>query len=126
MPIDILFRSLAKVQGSRAIGVVLSGNASDGSLGVRAIKAECGITFAQDESSARLGGMPRNAVATGAIDYVLAPADTARELGAIARHPFLLPSRSDDARTETLPHGDGDLRRIFALLQAHTKVDFSR
>src|ERR1041385_8062747 len=59
LPIDIFFRSLAQVQGSRAIGVVLSGNASDGSLGLRAIKAECGITFAQDEATAKFGGMPR-------------------------------------------------------------------
>lgn len=73
LPIDIFFLSLARVQGSRAVGVVLSGNASDGSAGVRAIKAECGITFAQDETTARFGGMPRNAVATGAIDYVLSP-----------------------------------------------------
>ena len=56
LPIDIFFRSLASVQGSRAIGVVLSGNASDGSIGVRAIKAECGITFAQNEVTARFGG----------------------------------------------------------------------
>ena len=54
LPVDILFRSLAEVPGSRAIGVVLSGNASDGSLGLRAIKAECGITFAQDESDSQV------------------------------------------------------------------------
>lgn len=126
LPIDIFFRSLAAVQGSRAIGVVLSGNASDGSVGVRAIKAECGITFAQSETTAGFGGMPRNAVATGAIDYVLSPADIARELAALARHPFLIPSEQGDARSETLPEGDGSLRRIFALLQNTTKVDFSR
>src|SRR5947209_13641817 len=90
LPIDIFFRSLAEVQGSRAIGVVLSGNASDGSLGVRAIKAECGMTFAQDEATARFGGMPRNAVATGAIDYVLPPAEIGRELGRIGRHRFMV------------------------------------
>src|SRR5437763_17105695 len=66
LPIDIFFRSLAAVQGSRAIGVVLSGNASDGSVGVRDIKAECGITFAQNEATAHFGGMPRSAAATGA------------------------------------------------------------
>jgi two-component system CheB/CheR fusion protein len=126
LPIDIFFRSLAAVQGSRAIGVVLSGNASDGSMGVRAIKAECGITFAQSEETARFGGMPRNAVSTGAIDYILGPAEIGRELSAIARHPFLIPSRDGDSRSETLPDGDGELRRIFALLYGATKVDFSR
>ncbi len=126
LPIDIFFRSLAAVQGSRAIGVVLSGNASDGSVGVRDIKAECGITFAQNEATARFGGMPRNAVATGAVDYVLNPADIARELTAIARHPFLIPSQPGNSHSEILPEGDGSLRRIFALLHSATKVDFSR
>ena len=126
LPIDLFFRSLANVQGSRAIGVVLSGNASDGSLGVRAIKAECGITFAQSEASARFGGMPRNAVSTGAVDYVLSPVEIARELGGLATHPFLIPSRPGDAFSETLPEGDGELRRVLALLHSATKVDFSQ
>lgn len=126
LPIDIFFRSLAKVQGSRAIGVVLSGNASDGSLGIRAIKSECGITFAQDEVTARFGGMPRNAVATGAIDYVLPPDEIGRELGVLGRHPYLIPSQPGDAQSETLPQGKSELKRIFALLHAGTKVDFSR
>ncbi|MGC2659382.1 MAG: chemotaxis protein CheB [Bryobacteraceae bacterium] len=126
LPIDIFFRSLALVQGSRAIGVVLSGNASDGSMGVRAIKEECGITFAQDERTARFGGMPRNAIATGAVDYILPPAQIARELASIATHPFLLPSHPGDSHSETLPEGDGELSRIFALLFSATKVDFSR
>lgn len=126
LPIDIFFRSLAKVQGSRAIGVVLSGNASDGSVGVRAIKAECGITFAQSEATARFGGMPRNAMATGAIDYVLAPDEIAREFATLAAHPFLIPSRAGDSRSEALPEGEGEMRRILALLYSATKVDFSR
>src|SRR3954453_20988137 len=126
LPIDIFFRSLARVQGSRAIGVVLSGNASDGSFGVRAIKSECGITFAQAEGSARFGGMPRNAISTGAVDYVLAPADIARELAGISDHPFLIPQHPGDAASESLPDGVGELRQIFAFLFGATKVDFSR
>src|SRR5438270_74255 len=126
LPIDIFFRSLAEVQGSRAIGIVLSGNASDGSVGVRAIKAECGITFAQNEATARFGGMPRNAVATGAVDYVLSPTEIAHELAGIAKHPFLIPSQPGNSHSETLPDGDSSLRRIFALLHNTSKVDFSR
>ena len=125
MPIDIFFRSLAKVQGSRAIGVVLSGNASDGSLGVRAIKAECGLTFAQDQATAHFSGMPRNAVSTGSIDFVLAPQEIGRELGQLAQNPFLIARQPGQADTETLPEGDGDLRRLLALLHAVTKVDFT-
>lgn len=126
LPIDIFFRSLAEVQGSRAIGVVLSGNASDGSLGVRAIKAECGITFAQDEATARFSGMPHNAIATGAIDYVLAPADIGRELARLGDHRFMVAPQPGVAESETLPEGDGDLKRILNLLQASTKVDFTQ
>ena len=126
LPIDIFFRSLANVQGSRAIGVVLSGNASDGSLGVRAIKAECGLTFAQDESTARFSGMPRNAIATGAIDFILTPADIGRELGRLGNHRFMIASEPGIAASETLPQGDADLKRILALLRASTKVDFSQ
>ena len=125
LPIDTFFSSLAHVQGGRAVGVVLSGTASDGSVGVRAIKAECGLTFAQEESTARFGGMPRNAAATGAIDYVLSPAGIGRELGLLKDHPYLIPARPGEAGSETLPHGDGDLKRVFTLLFAATTVDFS-
>jgi two-component system CheB/CheR fusion protein len=126
LPIDIFFRSLARVQGSRAIGVVLSGNASDGSLGVRAIKAECGITFAQDESTARFGGMPRNAIATGAIDYVLPPAEIGRELGRLGQHRFMIAAQPGLAQSEILPEGDSDLRRVLGQLRTATKVDFTQ
>jgi two-component system CheB/CheR fusion protein len=125
LPIDILFRSLAKVQGSRAIGVVLSGNASDGSIGMRAIKAECGLTFAQDAATARFGGMPRNAIATGAVDYVMSPTEIGAELGRIKDHTYLIPAQPGQSTSETLPEGPDELKRIFALLQAATKVDFS-
>ncbi len=125
LPIDIFFRSLAEVQGSRAIGVVLSGNASDGSAGLRAIKSQCGLTFAQDESTARFSGMPRSAVASGAVDYVLPPADIARELVELGRHPYLVPARPGVAETETLPEGETEMKRIYALLAAATKVNFS-
>ena len=126
LPIDIFFRSLATVQGSRAIGVVLSGNASDGSVGVRAIKAECGITFAQDEHTARFGGMPRNAISTGAIDYVLPPAEIGRELARLGHHRFMITAEPGVAQSEALPEGDGDLKRILAMIQVATKVDFTQ
>ena len=125
LPIDAFFESLARVQRSRAIGVVLSGNASDGSQGVKAIKQECGLTFAQAEGTAQHVGMPRNAIATGAIDYVLSPAEIARELSNVGHHPFLRPSPPDQADMEVLPQGDGELRKIFSLLQIAAKVDFT-
>src|SRR5204863_9637109 len=89
MQMDQFFRPIARRCESGAIGVVLSVTASDGALGIEAIKAEGGITFAQDEITARHHGMPRAAVRTGAVDYVLAPAEIARELARIARHPHV-------------------------------------
>ncbi len=124
LPVDAFFTSLARVQGSRAIGVILSGNASDGSQGVKAIKEDCGLTFAQDEASAQHIGMPRNAIATGAIDYVLPPADIARELGRLSRHPYIRP-QSEQQQAEILPQGDGELAKIFKVLRNRTRVDFS-
>ena len=70
--VDCFLRSLAAERGSHAIGVVLSGTASDGTEGLRAIKAENGITLAQDPASAKFGGMPRSAVDAGVVDAALA------------------------------------------------------
>src|SRR5437879_2816814 len=89
MPIDGFLRSLAENRGNGAIGVILSGSGSDGALGLEAIKSEGGITFAQDEKSAQFADMPRNAVATGCVDFVLAPEEIARKLARIGRHPYL-------------------------------------
>ncbi len=75
-PIDVFFESLALDHGERAIGVVLSGTASDGTLGLEAIKVEGGITFAQD-SSAKYDSMPRSAVSAGCVDLVLSPEEIA-------------------------------------------------
>jgi two-component system CheB/CheR fusion protein len=77
--IDQFLRSLADDQGHRAIGVILSGSATDGTVGLEAIKAEGGITFAQDDT-AQHRSMPRNAVAAGCVDFVLAPAEIAQEI----------------------------------------------
>ena len=84
--IDYFFESLAQDQRERAIGVILSGTATDGTLGLEAIKAEGGITFAQDDS-AKYDSMPRSAVAAGCVDFVLTPQDIAKELARIAKHP---------------------------------------
>ena len=81
MPIDHFFHSLAEDQKNNAIGVILSGTASDGALGLKAIKAEGGITFAQDEKSAKYGGMPHSAVAAGAVRFNSAPGGDRKGVG---------------------------------------------
>ena len=89
MPVDGFLKSLAKECGRRAIGVILSGTATDGVEGIKAIRAEGGITFAQDEKSAKYDGMPRAAVATGCVDFVATPRTIAKELAQVSRHPYI-------------------------------------
>ncbi len=124
MPVDYLFRSLAQDQGSHSIGVVLSGTGSDGSEGLRAIKAEGGVTFAQDQESAKYAGMPHAAVATGQVDFVLSPPEIARELGRIIRHPHVC--RPAVASEESPLGAPEALQKIFVLLRQAKEVDFSQ
>src|SRR5262249_46514582 len=88
MPIDHLFRSLAEVQKSRAVGVVLSGEGTDGTLGLQSIKAEGGITYAQDEKSAQHYTMPRSAMVNGSVDHVLPPEKIAEALLRLVGHSY--------------------------------------
>ena len=73
LPIDAFFRSLAEDQGSNAIGVILSGTGSDGTLGLKAIKDAGGLVIAQDLASAEFDGMPRSAMGTGLVDVCAGP-----------------------------------------------------
>jgi two-component system CheB/CheR fusion protein len=124
LAIDYFMRSLAEDHGSKAIGVILSGTASDGVMGLKAIKAEGGITFSQDEQSAKYDGMPHSAIVAGCVDFVLPPQNIATELMRIARHPFVAHAKTAEP-SETLPGGEGVLNKIFILLRRHTGVDFA-
>jgi two-component system CheB/CheR fusion protein len=124
MPIDNFLRSLAERIGQRAIGVVLSGTASDGTEGCRAIKTAGGITFAQNEESAKYDGMPRSAVDAGVIDFILTPKDIARELGGISQHPYVTRVLSD-GKDEFRGMVGADLDALFGLLRDSTGVDFT-
>lgn len=116
-PIDVFFESLALDHAERAIGVVLSGTASDGTLGLEAIKVAGGITFAQD-SSAKYDSMPRSAVAAGCVDLVLSPEEIALEIARIAKHPYVSgqPLTFSDRTSEDLEnataHQDNDTPAI--------------
>ena len=119
MAVDAFLISLSEYLGGKAIAVILSGIASDGSVGVKAIKAEGGVVFAQDEESAAQSGMPHSAAETGAVDFILSPEKIAAELARMAIHPVLKGEaalEADDAAT---------LARIFTLLRRATGVDFS-
>src|SRR2546421_2016142 len=123
-PIDTFFRSLAEHAQQRAIGVILSGTATDGAVGMREIKAVGGITIAQDPASAKYDGMPRAAIATGAVDLVLPPREIALELHRISHHP-LVRTISVKRPGDELEVSEEHLSRIFAMLRNATTVDFT-
>jgi two-component system CheB/CheR fusion protein len=120
LPIDFFMRALAEDLGAAAIGVILSGNASDGTEGLRAIKAANGITFAQEPRSAKFGGMPHSAVDAGVVDYCLPIPKLALELARLGPHPFL---RGDARRTE---HDPATLRKVMDVVRSGTGVDFAQ
>jgi two-component system, chemotaxis family, CheB/CheR fusion protein len=123
MTIDRFMRSLAEEQGNRAIGVILSGSGTDGTLGMAEIQAQGGVTFAQDES-AKYDGMPRSAVAAGCVDYALPLSGIARELARIACHPYVARAHAAEG-AEIVKAETGGLGTIFQVLHKTTGVDFA-
>ena len=122
LPIDFFFRSLAQDQHELAICIVLSGTGSDGTMGLRAIKGEGGMAMAQTPESTEYDGMPRSAINTGLVDYVLPAADMPAQLMAYAVHAFDRPPRP---ATIPEPKTESDLKKVFVLLRAKTGHDFS-
>lgn len=123
MSIDRFMRSLAEERGNRAIGVILSGSGTDGTLGMAEIQAQGGVTFAQDES-AKYNGMPRSAIAAGRVDHTLPVSGIARELTRIARHPYVARAHAAEG-AEIVKAGNGGLSAIFQILNRATGVDFT-
>ncbi len=119
LPVDFFLRELAAERGSRAIGVVLSGTASDGTEGLRAIKEASGITFAQEPTSAKFNGMPRSAVEAGVVDFCLPIPELAPELLRLSQHPYIVAPESPPPG-----HDAALLQQIFSLVQDATHVDF--
>jgi len=124
MSVDHFMRSLAEQKGNRAIGVILSGSGSDGTLGMAEIQAHGGVTFAQDDVTAKYDGMPRSAVQAGCVDYVLPPKGIAKELARIARHPYVARNGLSGA-AEAAPAPRRGLNTIFHVLRRATGVDFT-
>ena len=123
LPIDFFFRSLAQDQRERAICIVLSGTGSDGTLGVRAIKGEGGMVMAQTPDTTEFDGMPRSAIATGLVDFVLPPSEMPDQLIAYTSRAF---GKAPRAVREPLPRDEDSLKKIFILLRARTGHDFSQ
>lgn len=124
LPIDIFLRSLAEDRKGAAIGVILSGTGSDGVLGLKAIKSEGGITFAQDSESAKYAAMPENAIMAGAVDFVLSPRKIASELVKLAH--FAARPVSPGEETVSPEDKEKPFKEIIALLRGSTGIDFSK
>ena len=122
-PINDFMVSLASERKTKAIGIVMSGTGNDGTEGLKAIKAEGGITFAQDPGTAQYPDMPKNAIALEIPDYVLSPEQTAEELVRMAGQPQLIcfenKKGSEQVRVET------DLKKIIMMLKTSFCVDFT-
>lgn len=122
LPIDIFFRSLAEDQGETAIGIVLSGTGSDGTNGIRAIKESGGMIMAQDEFSAQFDGMPKSAIFTGLVDYVL----PAEEMGIklieyISRRSKFVVDKSEIFENKS----DDAINKIFTLMRNIIGLDLT-
>ncbi|MBN1930299.1 MAG: PAS domain-containing protein [Desulfobacterales bacterium] len=122
MPIDFFFRSLSEDQGENAIGIILSGTASDGTLGIKAIKGEGGMVMVQQPETAKYDGMPKSAIATGLVDFILPVEKLPETLIHYAHHPSLL-SLNKIKLTE--PSIKNEMQKIFALIRSATGHDFS-
>src|SRR5208337_2240393 len=116
MPIDLFLKSLAEDRQSAAIGVILSGTGSDGTLGIEEIKAAGGFTFAQDESSAKFSGMPQSAARSGCIDLVLPPDQIARELARIGQQSYVAPDQAAQAGAGLSAEDDVHFKKILEIL----------
>ena len=120
-PIDFFFRQLAADQKEKAIGIILSGMGSDGTLGLRAIKEQLGMAMVQDPASAKYDGMPRSAIGTGMADYVA----SAQELPAkLIQYTSHLPAIAEK-RVSVEEEPSSGLEKVFVLLRAHGGNDFS-
>ena len=134
LAVNFFMRSLAESHGIRAIGIVFSGTGADGTLGLENIKAEGGITFAQEPSTARYDGMPRSAIDNGCVDFVLPPKGIASEIERIRRHPYLLANAEtkadrDKAFEDSMPpqlDPEKDLIAVVDQLRKSSGVDFSQ
>ncbi len=122
MPIDVFFASLAEVHQGQAIGVVLSGTATDGTLGLKAIKEHGGFTFAQDQQSAAFDGMPQSAIDAEVVDFILAPEGIPLQLAKLFETQGN--GVTDDGEAVKIAREDA-FRQLLILVRARKGADFT-
>ncbi len=121
MPIDHFFRSLAEDRQERAICIVLSGTGADGTLGIRAVKEFGGMVMAQEPETAGYDGMPRSAIATGMVDFVLPVESMPTELVKYLNHFYVNGSQDKGAAEDKVPNY---LQSVLSLLRTRADFDF--
>jgi two-component system CheB/CheR fusion protein len=132
MSIDIFFRHLAEDQDGKAVGIILSGMGSDGTLGIRALKEHAGMAMAQEPTSAMFGDMPRSAIATGLVDFVALPDDLPQLLSSYvnASSKISQANISQIAQPQVsvppTPVVEGNLAKVFVIIRSRTGQDFSQ
>jgi chemotaxis methyl-accepting protein methylase len=119
LPIDFFLRSLAQDQQEHAVGVILSGMGSDGTLGARAVKEQAGVVMVQDPATAKFESMPRSVIDAGLADIVV-PVDElpGRIMAYLQRTPLVARPESAEQKTQSA------LEKVVILLRAHTGNDF--
>jgi two-component system CheB/CheR fusion protein len=121
LPIDSFLRTLARDEAERAICIILSGTGSDGTLGLKEIKAAGGMVMVQQEDQAKYDSMPRSAIETGMVDFILPVEKMGEQLGQYLRHPYLEPREGRQPEEKI----EGQLEKIFLLIHTQTGHDFS-
>lgn len=118
--IDFFLRSLARDQGERAIGIVLSGTGSHGTLGIREIKLSGGMAIAQEPDTAEYDQMPLSAIRTGLMDYVLPPEQMPAAMVNYIEQPYL----STGMEMDTVKKSSDLINQILVILKSRVKYDF--
>lgn len=131
LPIDTFLKSLAIDQKQNAICIILSGTGSDGTLGIKEIKSTLGMVMAQDEKTAKYMGMPKSAMDTGLVDYILSPKKMPQKLIQYVKHPIYKRNKEvslikGNKEASLIKEKEPNtLQQIMVLLKSHTGHDFS-
>ena len=121
MPIDYFFRSLAEDQQEKAICIIFSGTGTDGTLGLKTVKEYGGMAMVQEPNTAGYDGMPRSAIATDMVDYILPVEQMPEDLIRYVNHSYLNEAGSKEPEVATEPD---QLNRILAVLRTRGNYDF--
>ncbi|TBW26418.1 CheR family methyltransferase [Gramella sp. KN1008] len=119
LPIDMFFESMAKQRKERAIGIVLSGTGSDGTRGVRAIKENDGMVMVQEPSEAKFDGMPKSAINTGLVDYILPVSEMGPELKEFISTPPIFHFKNGNVE-----YDENELNKILNYIDEKAGLDF--